>query len=236
MFDDIKSMVNDEIIDHFKKGSFQEKLRIIRFIACAMIIFTWVCNSFWNLLSLINLQDVPPINDDVSNWLFSTGKCALIIYLVLYIIIFRIICTLISNEAIRKILLAIDRVLDIAFTMYFLLYAMNILLKFAQGNTMKIGMQTFIAFAYIAFWIGDTIYENVNTAFEDVNIRYTNFTDKDGAKIPENAKLSYRGKVYNVVKYDGTYKIHPQGREISDEDIALEEAASDPKGNLKLLQ
>ena len=89
-------------------------------------------------------------------------------------------------------------------------------------------------FSILCTWqVSYTLHKNKYEQNRQVD--YTEYCDSEGNPIPIDAKVFYKGKKYEVVKYNGIYRLLPYGdKMISSALIKLEDAASDIERKLLL--
>lgn len=210
------------------------KLRILRYVACIIILFIAFCNSYWNLLAYVDLPCAPLLRDDYRYVLHSTGILMVAVWL-LYSAFFQNIYRVISRERWMKVSY-IDILIELTLTIYFLAYALNLGIEYANGLEIHIKEETVLAVVYLIYCILRKSYTLHRINFEkNKYIEYTKYCDNKGQQIPVDSKIFYKGKEHKVVKYEGIYRLLPYDEQvISSELIKLEDAASDTEGNLFL--
>lgn len=227
----------DKILDCLKEilvreKPFIRKLRILRYVTCIIILFIAFCDFYWNLLAYIDLPCVPLLKEKWRNVLHSTG-IALFIVCILYSALFPNFYKVVSKKNLMK-LSYIDNLFDFIFTVYFLAYALNLWIEYANGLQVQIRKEIILATVYLSYCALERSYFLHRIRYEkNMMIYYTNYCDSEGQPIPVDAKVFYKGKGYEVVKHEGVYRLLPCGeRIISSELIKLEDAAGDMKGKL----
>lgn len=206
------------------------KLRILRYVACVIILFTMFCDLYWNLLAYIDLPRAPLLEEKLRDTLHSSGMGVFIawgVYSALFYNLYRII-----GEKQWMNLSYIGILADFIFTVYFVIYALNIGIEYANGLQVHVKVEAILAVIYLTYCALDTSYRSHQINYErNKKIDYTNYCDSEGKTIPVDAKVFYKGKEYKVVKYKGVYRLLPrEERIISSTLIALENAASDVEG------
>lgn len=227
----------EKIVDWLKEAltgdkPFARKLRILRYVACVIILFTMFCDSYWNLLAYIDLPCAPLLEEKLRDTLHSSGMgvfIAWVVYSALFYNLYRII-----GEKQWMNLSYIGILADFIFTVYFVVYALNIEIEYANGLQVHVKVEAILAVIYLTYCALDTSYRSHQINYErNKKIDYTNYCDSEGKPIPVDAKVFYKGKEYKVVKYKGVYRLLPrEERIISSTLIALENAASDVEGKL----
>ena len=227
----------EKIVDWLKEAltgdkPFARKLRILRYVACVIILFTMFCDSYWNLLAYIDLPCALLLEEKLRNTLHSSGMgvfIAWVVYSALFHNLYRII-----GEKQWMNLSYIGILADFIFTVYFVVYALNIEIEYANGLQVHVKVEAILAVIYLTYCALDTSYRSHQINYErNKKIDYTNYCDSEGKPIPVDAKVFYKGKEYKVVKYKGVYRLLPrEERIISSTLIALENAASDVEGKL----
>ena len=227
----------EKIIDWLKgvltgDKPFARKLRILRYVACVIILFTMFCDSYWNLLAYIDLPCAPLLEENLRDTLHSSGMgvfIAWVVYSALFCNLYKII-----GEKQWMNLSYIGILADFIFTVYFVVYALNIGIEYANGLQVHVKVEAILAVIYLTYCALVTSYRSHQINYErNKKIDYTNYCDSEGKPIPVDAKVFYKGKEYKVVKYKGVYRLLPrEERIISSILIALENAASDVEGKL----
>lgn len=229
----------DKIFDGLKESLFGDKpflrkLRILRYVTCIIILFIAFCNSYWNLLAYIDLPCAPLLEDKFRNILQSTGIVVFIVS-ILYSTLFHNLYRS-SNKKYWMQLSYIDILLDFMFTVYFLAYALNLWIEYANGLKVQIKTEIILAVVYLIYCALGKSYTLHKIKYEqNKQVDYTDYCDSKGQPIPVDAKVFYKGKGYRVVKYEGIYRLLScRERIISSKLIRLEDAASDMEGKLLL--
>lgn len=227
----------EKIVDWLKgtlngNKPFVRKLRILRYVACVIILFILFCDSYWNLLPYIDLPCAPLLEENLRGTLHKSGMVVFIgwmIYSVSFCSLYRI-----KNEKHWMNLLYIDILINFAFTVYFVAYALNIGIEYANGLQVQVKVEAILAVLYLMYCALDKSYKIHQINFErNKIINYTNYCDSEGKPIPVNAKVFYKGKGYRIVEYKGVYRLLPcEEKVISSTLITLENAASDVEGKL----
>lgn len=229
MLDKIYEMVRESLNGD---KPFLRKLRILRYMACIIILFIAFCSSYWNLLKYINLPCAPLLAAKYRILLHKSG-----------IVIFGIwiAYSLLFQNLYRKFDIAyymqlsyIDILLDFLFTVYFLLYAVNLGIEYANGLEIQIKVQAIITIAYLIYGALSTSYTLHRIRYErNQPVKYTGYCDNEGKPIPFEAVVFYKGKEYKIVKFQGVYRLLPYDEKIITSGLMkLEDAASDGEGKL----
>lgn len=211
---------------------FLAKLRILRCVACIIILFIVFCDSYWNLLAYIDLPCAPLLEEKCRTVLHTTGMVVFIVWII-YITLFQNLYRVINKKYEMK-LSYIDILLDFIFTVYFLVYALNLGIEYANGLQMQIRTETVLAVVYLLYCALSKSYMSHQIKYEqNKQVYYTDYCDSEGQPIPIDAKVFYKGKGYKVVKHEDVYRLLPcRDRIISSELTKLEDAASDVEGKL----
>ncbi|MCI9465485.1 MAG: hypothetical protein HFI48_16785 [Lachnospiraceae bacterium] len=211
---------------------FVRKLRILRYVACVIILFILFCDSYWNLLAYIDLPCAPLLEENVRGILHKSGIVVFICWMV-YSVSF---CSLyrIKDGKHWMNLSYIDILFDFALTVYFVAYALNIGIEYANGLQVQVKVEAILAVLYLMYCALHKSYKIHQINFEKNKIiNYTNYCDSEGKQIPVNAKVFYKGKGYRIVEYKGVYRLLScEEKIISSTLITLENAASDVEGKL----
>ena len=89
----------EKIVDWLKEvftgdKPFVRKLRILRYVACVIILFIMFCDSYWNLLAYIDLPCAPLLEENLRDTLHSSGMgvfIAWVVYSALFCNLYKII-------------------------------------------------------------------------------------------------------------------------------------------------
>ena len=211
---------------------FLRKLRILRYVACIIILFIGFCVSCWNLLAYIDLPCVPLLEEKYRLLLYSSGKRLFVAWIV-YSALFHNIYKLVGKEHWMKISY-IDILIDFMFTIYFIVYALNIGIEYANGLQVHIQGESIIAIIYLIYCGLSKSYNLHRIKYEQSReIEYTGYCDNEGQQIPVDAKVFYKGKECKIVKYKKIYRLLPcDEKNITSSLLKLEDAASDMNGKL----
>lgn len=130
------------------------------------------------------------------------------------------------------ILFTLDDLIDFVCSLYFFVYAMNQLIEL--NSTISSGDMTMsiIAGIYLFIVFVNWLYIKNRCNWYDIHREYTNYYDVTNKRIPKNANVIYRGKLYRV-RQDAQSQ---EWRLVSyDKDsLSLEEAAKDRDGNITI--
>lgn len=211
---------------------FLRKLRILRYMACIIILFIAFCSSYWNVLEYINLSCALLLAAKYRMLLHKSGIAIFGIWIT-YSLLFQNLYRK-CDIAYYMQLSYIDILLDFLFTVYFLLYAVNLGIEYANGLEIQIEVQAIIAVAYLIYGALGTSYTLHRIRYEhNQPIKYTGYCDNEGKPIPIEAKIFYNGKEYKVVKHEKTYRLLPDDEKIiTSRLMKLEDAACDREGRL----
>lgn len=208
------------------------KLRILRYVACIIMLFIGFCSSYWNLLSYIDFPCVPLLEEKYRLAIHSVGKIfvvAWIIYSALFHNIYRLVC---KDYWIQ--ISYIDILIDFIFTIYFVTYSLNIGIEFANGLEVHIKMELMIAIIYLIYCGLSKSYNLYTIKYEQgTEPEYTGYCDNEGKEIMVNAEVFYKGKKCKIVKHEKIYRLLPYDEKIITKDlIKLEDAAGGMDGKL----
>ena len=111
----------DKIFETVKKPlngdkPFLRKLRILRYMACIIILFIVFCSLYWNVLEYINLPCVPLIAEKYRA-LLHRGVIVIFVAWIVYKLLFQNLYR--CDEKYYMKLLYIDKLIDCIFTIYF---------------------------------------------------------------------------------------------------------------------
>lgn len=211
---------------------FLRKLRILRYTVCIIILFIVFCSSYWNILECINLPCAPLLAEKYRMLVHRSGIVIFVIWIA-YRLLFQNLYRIYDEKYYMK-LLYIDILLDFLFTIYFLLYVINLGIEYANGLEIRIKVQAFIATAYLIYGALSTSYALHQIRYErNQPVKYTGYCDNEGKPIPIETKVFYKGKEYEIVKHEGIYRLLPYDEKtITSRLMKLEDAASDEEGKL----
>lgn len=226
----------DKIFETVKKSlngdkPFLRKLRILRYMACIIILFIVFCSSYWNVLEYINLPCVPLIAEKY-RVLLHRGVIVIFVAWIVYKLLFQNLYR--CDEKYYMKLLYIDKLIDCIFTICFLSYAINLWIEYANGLKIKIKMQACIAIVYLIYGVLSTSYALHRIKYENNQpVKYTGYCDNEGKPIPIEARIFYKGKEYKVVRHERVYRLLPYDEKIINSGLMkLEDAACDREGSL----
>lgn len=210
------------------------KLRLFKYVICIIILFVAFCNSYWNLLQYVDVPDVPLFAQQFRNILHSLVMLVWIlwgIYSALYHNLYKVLP--------KKFWVKISYVyilIDFLITIYFFIYALNLVIEFVNGLTINICYEAIFSVVYLLYCMLHSSYTLHKIRYEESErVVYTGFCDNKGVPIPEDAKVFYKGKQHKVEEYDGAYRLLPHGEHwIGSDSLKLEDAACDSVGKLFL--
>ena len=211
------------------------KLRILRYVTCLIILFVAFCDSYWNLLEYIDLPRAPLFQERYRIILHSSEIMVWILW-GLYSALYQNL----YNVFDRKFWIKLSYVyilIDFVITMYFLIYALNLVVEFVNGLTINIREEAAFAVVYLVYCALQSSYTSHKIRYQKrEQMIYTGFCDSKGEPIPKEAKVFYKGKQHKVEKYEGEYRLLPHGVNwIGSDSLKLEDAASDLSGKLLLI-
>lgn len=215
-----------------RDNPFLRKLVILRCLVCTIILFIAFCDSYWNVLSYIDFPCAPLLPENYRILLHKSVEVVFIIWLVLVMVFKRLY--IIFDDKYHMKLSYVHNLVDYIITIYFLLYAINLGIEYANGLNIEIKVKAFIAFLYIIYRALSKSYASYRIEYErNQLVKYTGYCDSEGNPIPIQAKVFYRGKEYKVMDYEGIYRLLPKGyKKTSSRLMKLEDAASDMEGKL----
>jgi len=123
------------------------RLRLLRYVACAIIIFIAICEKYWNLLAYIELPCAPLLDEkwrEVIRCIGGPMVIAWIIYKTIYGIIYKFV---IENLKVSYI----DLLIEYVFSLYWLIYVLNIGIEYANGLQIQIGAEVVISVIYLVY-------------------------------------------------------------------------------------
>lgn len=203
-------------------------LRFLRCMACIILISVVFCDCCWDSLVYEKTISIPLFNDKVRSLLYSIRAIMLFLWLV-YRGAFQNLYKICGMGS-KIIASFIEVLLDCFFTMYFFMYAINVGMEYGSGIQVQIQAEAILSVVYLTYC---TYILHKYKCEKNIQPCFTNYCDSNGQEIPIDGKVFYKGKVYKIVEYEGSYRLLPKGNKIiSGKLIKLEEAASDMGGKL----
>lgn len=215
-----------------------KKSYILRITSCIIILFSYICEKYWNILNYINFPTFP---------LFPKKIQAVIDEGTIWVLIFWIIglCGMYSNCTNRiktgkkgKIIISsIYDILDFIATLFLVAYSINMLIIVANKRDVIIWPSAVIAMMYLCLCTVINLYkknERIEDRLERQNTIYCDINEK---LIFIGADVFYYRKKYMVVKKNKKVKLRPYGQNVfTDSDyIDLELAVKDEAGKLRMI-
>lgn len=106
-----------------------------------------------------------------------------------------------------------------------------------NGNDVIIEKTICLYLIVIASSIGNFVLllhvKNKNKRFY-MNIKYTDYFDAEGKRIPEEGDVIYKNKIYKTIFCKGIWYLRDNTHAIIQENIKLEDAVNDKEGNLRV--
>ncbi len=129
--------------------------------------------------------------------------------------------------------MTVDEIVCLGGTIYFFLFALNYVSGYINGTVNNQPSNvTVIAVIYLSFRLLIGLYREKKEYLYKRTRGYTNFFDSDAKRIPHDAFVIYRGKVYQIYRVSSDKGDSKEW--ILSEEISLEEAAGDPDGRLRI--
>lgn len=201
----IKELFNNIVEPLTSKGvSILNKIRILRYITCFIILFFFIFDNYWNLLIYINFPTIPLLPLGFRKILSNGGlKIALLI-----IWIFRKHISCIIFKDIKKTSLS-TWIIDFFVSIYFVMMALNIGIEYANGEQINILIETLIASFYLLGCIIDYIYNEHDKFLHEINKEYTKYYDCNNCEIAVDDYVIYQRQTHRVFKQKNEYYLSP---------------------------
>lgn len=196
------------MVTEYSQGKSERKNRIIRYIGCVLILFVWILKNYCNLLEYVKTPAVPLLPTFFRNLdIIAIVVAYILFYILFWIMLEKFIAD--ENKENKLKCKAVYNCIEYIISMLFLLYAVNLLIEFANKVTMPatLPFTAFFSLCYLIICLLEKkyytyYYENNN----DLN-EYTDYFDKNGDRIPVNAKVCYKGRLYTVIKDENHIKL-----------------------------
>jgi len=121
------------------------RVRLLRYAACTIIIFIAICERYWDLLSYIELPCAPLLEEKWREVIRCLGGPMVIVW-----IIYKTIYGIIYKYVIESLIVSyIDLLVEYIFSLYWLIYALNIGIEYANGLPIHIGAEVVISVIYL---------------------------------------------------------------------------------------
>lgn len=228
----------------YKDMSIVRKARIVKTFAAWVILFR-VFLEYLDVFSYIDLPTLPLLPEPIRCIVEVNIILPFIIYIGIIwlfdIIMFEVpsaICTELKyrSATIKKILF-VKFVVDYFFSCYFLIYAVNYLVNYVNGIYDMDLLSVLISIVYIFAISLERDYYKYCDLLGKFDIRYTNYCDSKGMRIPEESRVFYEGKLYKIKRNDdGKWVLYDISKKLIQQYITLEEASADGRGNLMICQ
>lgn len=198
-----------------KKTPLVRVSRLLRYMSCALIIATYICVYYWDFLKYIDAPCAPLLPAILRN-LFIIRKG--IVVLIAYIVITYLLEDLFFNMFVIKLVVKnndsqamkwfffITKIIDFAFTAYFLMFGINMLIDYANGIDPIGCWPLYLAIAYIGWCFIKKQYYIHSAEWNRNHIEYTDLCDKNGKRIAYDSFVSCRGIRYRVLSVAGKEK------------------------------
>lgn len=193
------------------------------------------------------------INFNLWNEEFRLGLKSYIYTVIIFWIIYELIrskvlkwlCIKLDNTENTKtipVLFTVNDFVDFVCSLYFLIYTVNRLIELNNTIVNEEEIVSFIAGAYLLIELISWSYIQNSNNWYRVNRDYTNYYDVNNTRIPANANVIYRGKVYRVYWSGDVVGLNTDSKKQewrlssreNHDSISLEEAANDREGNLTI--
>lgn len=233
-----------DVSSKYKDMSIVKKARIVKTFAAWCILFG-VFLKYLNGLNYINMPTFPLLPEPIRYIGKSNFLCVIFLYCVI-VSSFKIIESKVRptlfrrlkdrSATLKKVLFA-KYVFDYFFSIYLLVYAVNYLVNYANGKYDKDLRIACISAVYILVISLERDYYKHCNIMEKLDIRYTNYCDSKGARIPEESQVFYGGKLYKIERDDdGKWVLYDKSKRLIHHHVTLEEAVADNSGNLMICQ
>lgn len=203
----------EKIIRLFDKQKRYRKNRIIKYMACVIVIFVYFNYRYWDILSYISLPIIPLMPHHISK-LNSLGIA--IVWGVVILIETIINCQIKPvNDKQKKCYLNylyVKKILDLVFAVVCLTYSVNMLINYTHKIMPSDNIAIYVSVGYLVLCLLDKEYWVNLNEYKNMKIEYTEYVDGNGKIIPVGAKVVYKGKLYKVEKLStGEVKMNCRG-------------------------
>lgn len=223
------------------------KNRVIKIMACVIILFTLFC-SYWDVLKLLGIPLPPRFPYPVTSFL----KARLYWYFAIWFLsdsvisefFRRLVCHKVEDERrLSDIMFKWNffvSIVDFAFSCYVLLYSIMCLLEYEEGVPLDNPIVIHAAWIYLLYCFLGKSYREYKILWDKWHRKYTGFVDDNGEEIYVGARVIYNRKKYTVEKSVGEKESHyelssfPYRWSEAVDDIPLEEAVNDEAAHIVL--
>lgn len=227
----IKEILNS-ILEEYNKGRCERKIRIIKYVACCIILLLWIIIENPRLSEYFNdvrfLPRLPEFLRDADSILFIilAGATFLIVRRIIFINF------IVQKDNETKVRFgAICNCVEFIISIRFLLYSVNLVLEYfndTSPNNIYMHIAYIFSTIYLVVCIVTRVYflyiaEHANDMYV-----YTDYFDANGDRIREGAAVCYNGKLYHVKNVNNNIKLcNAKMRGFTDEWIDIENIISD---------
>ena len=183
--------------------------RILTYAACALILFVYFCN-YWNLLNYIDFPCAPLFQENVRRICYKGAVPILIVWIVLNKIVEPLISQRIiiqNNEKNREEIFIkwwyCEDIIDFTIGIYFVLYAVNFLVDFANEKPVESSVPLFITLLYLTYCYLSKQYMICLPEYRKIRKVYTGYCDSNHIKIAVGDEIDIDGCIYSVTEYSG---------------------------------
>lgn len=232
----MREKVFDELLEFLKSDKpVIRKFRVIRYICCVIIVFTFWCSSYWNILGYVNLPCVPLWDEGIRNALSTAGTPVVLIWII-YSLMYHNIYRITKKEYWLYVSFC-DKVLDCLFTVFFLVYSVNVLVEYANGVGIVEKKTVILAVIYFSACIVKKAYYEHQDTFDKAHTKPTGFFDCNNQSINMDDLIIYKGQKNKVICFEGEYKLLPHDEHIiSKKLVSLKEAAGESDSKIKFFK
>lgn len=238
-------------IDYMKEKPLPRILRIIKCISFIVVLLVVLCNFGYDILNpLKNISGIQTY-DKGGKFIHSSMPIVSLIWVLLNFFINdigKIIAKKVNNQSCGKISIYIEIIADCIVSFYYAIFAINMLIEYINNEINYNTCEWVIALLFLAAYFIEMMRLKIKNDTKYIGKEFTGFKDCNGKDIYVGMYVTYRGKIYIVIKgneikekrkteiFKQTYVLHDYKVDLFDrkEDIKLEDAAKDTEGKLKI--
>lgn len=188
--------------EDFAAGKIAKAIRVLAALIVLVVLLSSICN-----ISEIAFGETMPLRDEEIRDFINEHMLSCMLFWGIYnLFLEQLICRAVilidqsKDDELLLIWFTIDDFLDVLMSLYFLVYGINLLIEFNNGNDVLVyrgwvysGMLAYIVLVFLKW----SYIKNSNKWYE-IRRRYTQFYDTEGKRIPKDAYVVYYGKLYQV--------------------------------------
>lgn len=221
--------------------------KILRLLAAVVLVSIFLEDEL-NLENLFSLIDLNLWNDafrfGLKSYIYYVG-IFWIIYGLIISNILKVLCGYFDKTENKKsipVLFTVNDFIDFICSLYFFTYSINQLIELNNTIINDNMIMSIVAGVYLLVEFIRWIYIKNSNNWYRINKEYTNYYDVNNKRIPQNANVIYRSKLYRVYWSGDVFRLNQEDKKLEwrlcsweDHDsISLEEAVSDRDGNLTI--